>query len=92
MTKPGTERSAYPMQIDEITVDAGLSARERASIDLKVPDSGTDWLDEMILESRRLDYMGQVITNMGYPGAESTATIIAWSNEIAVAVIREITK
>lgn len=33
----------------------GLTAAEYAAIALKVPDSGTDWLDAMILESRRMD-------------------------------------
>lgn len=31
----------------------GMTMRQYAAIKLKVPDSGTDWLDEMILKSLR---------------------------------------
>lgn len=33
----------------------GMTLRQYAAIKLKVPDSGTDWLDEMITESRCRD-------------------------------------
>ena len=33
-----------------------LSAREYAAIKLRVPDSGTDWLDAMIERSRMMDF------------------------------------
>ena len=33
----------------------GMSLREYAAIKLKVPDSGIDWLDEMIIKSKRDD-------------------------------------
>jgi hypothetical protein len=33
----------------------GMTLRQYAAIKLKVPDSGTDWLDEMIRTSRRDD-------------------------------------
>ncbi len=33
--------------------DTGMSLREYAAIKLKVPDSGTVWLDEMIAQSLR---------------------------------------
>ncbi len=39
----------------------GFTAQELAAIKLKVPNSGEEWLDEMILESRRLDYAGQAM-------------------------------
>jgi hypothetical protein len=31
----------------------GMTLRQYAAIKLKVPDSGTDWLDDMIRESLR---------------------------------------
>ncbi|WP_186118293.1 hypothetical protein [Burkholderia gladioli] len=37
------------------TGDAGMSLRAYAAIKLRVPDSGIDWLDDMIRESMR-DY------------------------------------
>lgn len=33
----------------------GMSLRQYAAIKLRVPQSGDDWLDSMILEARRLD-------------------------------------
>ena len=33
--------------------DAGMTLRQYAAIKLRVPNSGTDWLDEMIRESLR---------------------------------------
>lgn len=35
----------------------GLTAREHAAIQLRVPDSGTDWLDAMICQSRRQEFV-----------------------------------
>lgn len=34
----------------------GISLREYAAIKLRVPDSGTDWLDSMIERSRMMDF------------------------------------
>lgn len=34
----------------------GMSLREYAAIKLRVPDSGTDWLDAMIERSRMMDF------------------------------------
>lgn len=42
------------------TLGAGLTAAEHAAIALKVPNSGTDWLDAMIRESRRMDAVPQI--------------------------------
>lgn len=33
----------------------GMTLREYAAIHLKVPNSGTDWLDKMIEEANKLD-------------------------------------
>jgi hypothetical protein len=33
----------------------GMTLREYAAIKLKVPDSGTDWLDDMIRKSNEID-------------------------------------
>lgn len=37
------------------TEHGGLTAREYAAIALRVPESGSPWLDEMITKSRELD-------------------------------------
>jgi hypothetical protein len=33
----------------------GMTLRQYAAIKLRVPDSGTDWLDDMIVKSRNFD-------------------------------------
>jgi hypothetical protein len=35
--------------------EPGVTLRQYAAIKLRVPDSGTDWLDEMIVKSRNFD-------------------------------------
>ena len=35
----------------------GFTAREHAAIQLRVPNSGTDWLDAMICQSRRQEFV-----------------------------------
>ena len=35
--------------------DEGMTLRQYAAIKLKVPDSGTDWLDEMIVKANEID-------------------------------------
>ena len=35
----------------------GMTLRQYAAIKLKVPDSGTDWLDDMIRKSNEIDMM-----------------------------------
>lgn len=32
-----------------------FTAKEAAAMQLKVPESGTEWLDRMVIEARRLD-------------------------------------
>jgi hypothetical protein len=41
--------------------EEGMSLRQYAAIKLRVPDSGTDWLDDMIHEANKLDMM--ILTN-----------------------------
>jgi hypothetical protein len=42
----------------------GMTLRQYAAIKLRVPDSGTDWLDDMIRQARRMDYAGQALVGM----------------------------
>ena len=39
----------------------GMTLRQYAAIKLKVPDSGTDWLDEMITKSLRNDFAAKAM-------------------------------
>ena len=36
-----------------VAIETGMTLRQYAAIKLRVPNSGTDWLDEMIREARR---------------------------------------
>ena len=41
--------------------DAGMTLRQYAAIKLRVPSSGTDWLDEMIRQSLRDELAGKAM-------------------------------
>jgi hypothetical protein len=41
----------YSGEGDEMNYSKGMTLRQYAAIHLKVPNSGTDWLDEMIKKS-----------------------------------------
>lgn len=42
----------------------GMTLRQYAAIKLRIPDSGTDWLDKMILKSKRDDLAAQALQGM----------------------------
>ena len=44
-------RPVFPYEIG--TISKGITLRQYAAIKLRVPDSGTDWLDAMIVEAKR---------------------------------------
>jgi len=58
---------------------SGLTARQHAAIELRVPDSGLDWLDAMIRESRRMDFAGQAPAGLmvGYYNHPNDADVCA---------------
>jgi len=45
----------------------GMTLRQYAAIKLKVPNSGTDWLDDMIRQSLKDDFAAKALTTMFYP-------------------------
>ena len=56
MSNTNTGGPAFPVpDIDGSAVQEGMTLRQYAAIKLKVPNSGTDWLDEMIEEANKLD-------------------------------------
>ena len=59
---------AFPLVIEEEgcipQVHKGMSLRQYAAIKLRVPDSGTGWLDDMIRDARRMDYAGQALAGI----------------------------
>jgi hypothetical protein len=50
-SKPGADPKDPAVAVDA----TGLTAQEHAAIMLRVPNSGTPWLDKMIVEARRMD-------------------------------------
>lgn len=43
---------------------AGMTLRQYAAIKLRVPNSGTDWLDDMIRESQRDEFAAKALQGM----------------------------
>ena len=59
---------AFSIASDTIGHCAGMTLRQYAAIKLKVPDSGTDWLDEMIVKSLRNDFAAKAMqSSFGNP-------------------------
>jgi hypothetical protein len=64
MTQKPTGGPAFAHGNPEQGGSEGMTLREYAAIKLRVPDSGTDWLDDMIREARRMDYAGQAMAGV----------------------------
>ena len=60
MTKE-TGGPAFPQKTDMTLSYSGMTLRQYAAIKLKVPDSGTDWLDDMIAKSLRDDFAAKAM-------------------------------
>jgi hypothetical protein len=54
----------------------GMTLRQYAAIKLKAPDSGTDWLDDMIRKSLKDDFAARAMQSFA---AHDMA--MAWSND-----------
>jgi hypothetical protein len=57
--------------------DVGMTLRQYAAIKLKVPDSGTDWLDDMIRKSLRDDFAAKAMQGMLASDVNATRHIFA---------------
>lgn len=70
----------------------GLSKREYAAIHLKVPDSGTDWLDDMIRKAKRDEFAAKAM--QGAIASSSDELDFgpelgsAWSYQVADAMLK----
>ena len=53
---------AFPHTLRGHPIETGMTLRQYAAIKLRVPNSGTDWLDEMIRQSLR-DELAKVAMN-----------------------------
>ena len=58
-----THDPATPIKTDDFQY-FGLTALEYAAIKLRVPDSGTEWLDAMIRKSLRDDFAAKAVQGM----------------------------
>lgn len=82
---------AFPQENDA-TGSMGMTLREYAAIKLRVPESGTDWLDEMIRKSMRDEFAAKAM--QGYLTHEQAANccsvdlVARWSYEMADAMLR----
>lgn len=56
MTKKQDGGPAFPVpEAANLNDQEGMTLRQYAAIQLRVPNSGTDWLDDMIRQARRDD-------------------------------------
>jgi hypothetical protein len=83
---------AFPISVlgETLVGQEGMTLRQYAAIKLKVPDSGTDWLDGMILESLRNDLAAKSLQGLmnswaGHTGTESELIDIWAVSSCAVA-------
>ena len=51
----------YNREFEQYFTKGGMTLRQYAAIKLKVPNSGTDWLDEMIRESLRDEFAAKAM-------------------------------
>lgn len=68
------DQPAFPAQFfDERAT--GMTLRQYAAIKLRVPDSGNDWLDEMIRHSLRDEFAANAMQAMlAHPDSKETAS------------------
>jgi hypothetical protein len=64
----------------------GMTLRQYAAIKLRVPDSGTDWLDDMIRKSNRDCFAAAAINEVGWYNNINQSAIMAY--EIADAMLK----
>lgn len=53
MSEIYTGGPAFPNLLHSHNIERGMTLRQYAAIKLRVPNSGTEWLDEMIVQSLR---------------------------------------
>ncbi len=91
--KPGAGVNDFPfvtLEEKKLWGQASLTPRVYAAIHLRIPDSGIDWLDKMIVKAERRDIAAKAMQAMlGSNGWGNTATIIKGSYEISDAMIAE---
>lgn len=75
------DKPAFPKQASEFSGESfGMSLREYAAIKLRVPDSGTDWLDAMIEKSLLNEFAGKAM--QAHCSGLAAADISDWHDEV----------
>lgn len=76
--------------------DGGMTLRQYAAINLRVPDSGTDWLDEMIRTSQRNELaakaMQGIAANSSTSGDVTVAEIVYACHQMADSMLKASSK
>ena len=100
MSNTNTGGPAFPILQDgcQFPRAEGMTLRQYAAIHLKVPNSGTEWLDDMIRKAQRDDFaskaMQAVLTSpilmaaVGSKGGSATQHIAKQSYEMADAMMK----
>ena len=81
--------------------DVGMTLRQYAAIKLRVPNSGTDWLDEMIRQSMRDELAAKamqafirgannVMFGVSYPDNNMNYALVAYAMADAMLKAREV--
>ncbi len=88
MTSKYKDQPAFPVTSDNFAnpQSTGMTVREYAAIQLKVPDSGTDWLDEMIRTAQRNELAAKAMQGWAADSGVTTATGAKWAYEMADAM------
>jgi hypothetical protein len=68
----------YHLDREYDMVADGMTLRQYAAIKLRVPDSGTDWLDDMIQQSLRDGFAGQAPPPHDEATADWLADSLGW--------------
>ena len=90
---------AFPVGSGDMRDPTGMTLRQYAAIKLKVPNSGVDWLDEMINQSLKNDFASKAMAIMwdaydkGYCGlnnndAPNTEIIAEGAYQMADAMLK----
>lgn len=71
----------------------GMSVRHYAAIKLRVPDTGTDWLDDMIRDSLRNEFAGMALQGLCsgdvWPGVSDAPRMAEMAYTFADAMLAE---
>jgi hypothetical protein len=86
---------AFPPTHDPETHPSGMTLRQFAAIKLRVPNSGTDWLDEMIRQSLNDEFAANALaaligTDKDHQnrGGKAVPTLAKWAYEYADAMLK----